>query len=65
MPDEATVRDVARKLEGWAATLLDADRAEVEHWMALGAPVGRRSPGTVWWFEPSTHGDRPSTREAD
>ncbi len=65
MPDEATVRDVARKLEVWAASLDSAERTEVEDWMALGARPGRSTPGTVWWFEPSTHGGKPSTREVD
>ena len=51
---------------GMALTLPEPSRrTEVEAWMALGARPGRSTPGTVWWFEPSTHGGKPSTREVD
>lgn len=64
MPDEATVRDVAQKLERWAGSLPDQDQLAVEQWMALDTAEPRSVFGTVWWFEPSSHADRPSANEA-
>lgn len=64
MPDEATVRDMAQKMERWAAGLPDEERAVVQHWMALGTRAVGPVTGTVWWFEPGSHSDRPSSREA-
>lgn len=64
MPDEATVRDVAQKLERWAASLPDEERTAVQRWMTLDASGAGSVHGTVWWFEPSSNADRPSAREA-
>lgn len=64
MPDEATVRDVAQKLERWAESLADHERLAVERWMAIDPAEPSSVFGTVWWFEPSTQADRPSAREA-
>lgn len=64
MPDEATVRDVSHKLERWAASLPDQERAEVQRWMALGTGLVGLVTGKVWWFEPSSNAHRPSAREA-
>ena len=53
MPDEATTRDVAKKLERWAASLPDEDRLAVQGWMLLGTGRHELSPGQRWWFEAS------------
>ena len=53
MPDEATTRDVAMKLERWAASLPDVDRTTVRGWMLLGTGAQDLGPGQRWWFEPN------------
>ncbi len=53
MPDEATTRDVAKKLERWAVSLPDEDRAAVEGWMLLGTGQPELRPGHQWWFDAS------------
>ncbi len=62
MPDEATTRDIALKLEGWAQSLTAAERATVESWMSLGDARTGPVTSTCWWFDPSGAG-RPATRE--
>lgn len=64
MPDEATVRDVAQKLERWAKALPEAESATVQEWMKLGTRFAGPAAGKVWWFEASSSADRPSAREA-
>lgn len=62
MPDEATTRDIALKLEAWAASLEPDERQEVERWMALGVITDEPITRTHWWFDPSGNGRR--AREA-
>lgn len=50
VPDTPTIRDMARKLELWRASLSPDDRDEVTSWMRAGVLGDRRR----WWFEPST-----------
>lgn len=64
MPDVPTIRDMALKLEAWAASLPAEDRAEVEAWMRLGTD-GSPPAGTMWWFEPSYDSNRPSRRDGN
>lgn len=63
MPDEATTRDVAKKLERWAASLPDDDRTTVRDWMLLGTGCQELRPGQRWWFEPSSDSERLSSQE--
>lgn len=60
MPDEATTRDVAKKLERWAASLPDDDRGIVTGWMLLGTGARELQPGQRWWFEPSRQSEGSS-----
>jgi|GEM_PF-5647510 len=62
MPDEATTRDVAKKLERWAASLPAEDRHAVQGWMLLGTGRQELSPGQRWWFDASA--EQPAATEA-
>ena len=56
MPDTATIRDMARQLEAWCATLDDDERETLTDWMAVGVGRERLAAGHRWWFEPDTDG---------
>lgn len=62
MPDEATTRDVAKKLERWANSLPEEDRRVVRGWMLLGTGRRELSPGQRWWFDASA--EQPAATEA-
>jgi hypothetical protein len=63
MPDQATIRDVAKKLERWAAMLPPEDQATLESWMRLGTDIDDPVGQERWWFEPGFDADRSSLRE--
>ncbi len=63
MPDEATTRDVAKKLERWAASLPEQDRRAVQDWMLLGTGHDQLSPGQRWWFDASVGAGRSGSSE--
>jgi len=52
MPDVATIRDVARKLERWRETLEDGERDTLTGWMAAGVGREQLAAGRRWWFDP-------------
>lgn len=63
MPDEATTRDVAKKLERWAGSLPEEDRVTVQGWMLLGTGRHELRPGQRWWFEASAGAEQPAAPE--
>lgn len=54
MPDTATIRDMARKLERWRETLDDEERDTLTDWMAAGMGREQLAAGRRWWFEPES-----------
>ena len=63
MPDIATIRDLARKLEGWRDTLDDDERETLTGWMAVGVGREKLAAGRRWWFEPGSDDSHPRTRK--
>lgn len=59
MPDTATIRDMARKLELWRATLDARERETLTDWMAAGVGHEQLAAGQRWWFEPESDGRVP------
>jgi hypothetical protein len=66
VPDEATTRDVALKLEAWAASLSESERRTVESWMALGTQASEPITTTRWCsIRPGVPAGPPPERRTD
>ena len=65
MPDIATIRDVARKIEQWRDTLDDDERETLTDWMAVRVGREQLDAGRRWWFDPDADGAHPRRTAAD